>query len=107
VGLRESVDQEQVFVLGLAPQGAGLKVLNPELWSCVSLGVQCPSTVPKEKGEGGSWPDSGGVWEEEKMDCGLQAMAEEDEDIDFYNDETFGMGEEPQSCSIDLLMGPF
>ena len=29
------------------------------------------------------------------MDCGLQAMAEEDEDIDFYNNETFGMGEEP------------
>ncbi|CAL8307889.1 unnamed protein product [Boreogadus saida] len=54
---------------------------------------RCPSAVPKEKeeGEGGSWPDSGGVWEEEKMDCGLQAMAEEDEDIDFYNDETFGM----------------
>jgi len=38
------------------------------------------------------WPEGGGVWEEEGMDCGLQAMAEEDEDINFYNDETFGMG---------------
>lgn len=43
------------------------------------------------------WPENGEVWsdgeEEANMDCGLlQAMAEEDEDINVYNEETFGMG---------------
>ncbi|CAL8303344.1 unnamed protein product [Lota lota] len=65
---------------------------------------RCPS-VPKEE-EGVSWPDGGGVWEEEKMDCGLQAMAEEDEDIDFYNDETFGMDLDVEHKESDVIVPP-
>lgn len=42
------------------------------------------------------WPENGGEWSDEdgaSMDCGLlQAMAEEDEEINVYNEETFGMG---------------
>lgn len=42
------------------------------------------------------WPENGGEWSDEdgpNMDCGLlQAMAEEDEEINVYNEETFGMG---------------
>lgn len=35
------------------------------------------------------------------MDCGLlQAMAEEDEDINVYNEETFGMG----VCPLNALV---
>uniref|UniRef100_A0A668AW71 PAT1 homolog 2 n=1 Tax=Myripristis murdjan TaxID=586833 RepID=A0A668AW71_9TELE len=41
------------------------------------------------------WPENGEQWsdgeDEADMDCGLQAMAEEDEEIDLHNDETFGM----------------
>ncbi|KAM4597600.1 protein PAT1 homolog 2-like [Polymixia lowei] len=42
------------------------------------------------------WPENGDQWsdgeERTDMDCGLlQAMAEEDEEINLYNDETFGM----------------
>ncbi|XP_055085495.1 protein PAT1 homolog 2 isoform X2 [Periophthalmus magnuspinnatus] len=41
------------------------------------------------------WPENGGKWsdteEDPNMDCQLQAMAEEDEEINIYNDETFGM----------------
>ncbi|XP_019960373.2 protein PAT1 homolog 2 isoform X1 [Paralichthys olivaceus] len=41
------------------------------------------------------WPENGAEWsdaeEETHMDCGLlQAMAEEDEDINVFNEETFG-----------------
>eukprot|EP00063_Salmo_salar_P039237 XP_014014072.1 PREDICTED: protein PAT1 homolog 2 isoform X1 [Salmo salar] len=43
------------------------------------------------------WPENGGQWSDEEggagMDeCGLAEMAEEDEEIDIYNNETFGMG---------------
>lgn len=43
------------------------------------------------------WPEKGGEWSDGEdgtnMDCGLlQAMAEEDEEINVYNEETFGMG---------------
>ena len=43
------------------------------------------------------WPENGGEWSDGEdgtnMDCGLlQAMAEEDEEIDVHNEETFGMG---------------
>lgn len=42
------------------------------------------------------WPENGGEWSDEdgaSLDCGLlQAMAEEDEEINVYNEETFGMG---------------
>ncbi|GLD73507.1 protein PAT1 homolog 2 [Lates japonicus] len=42
------------------------------------------------------WPEEGGEWSDGEdgtsMDCGLlQAMAEEDEEINVYNEETFGM----------------
>lgn len=41
------------------------------------------------EGGGGEWSDEDGT----NMDCGLlQAMAEEDEEINVYNEETFGMG---------------
>lgn len=51
------------------------------------------------------WPENGEEWsdggeevgeeEEAGMDCGLlQAMAEEDEEINVHNEETFGMGEQ-------------
>lgn len=82
------LNKDRVSTRSKSPQSAVVSHLS---------GVQCPS-VPQEE-EGASWPDTGGLWEEEKMDCGLQAMAEEDEDIDFYNDETFGMGEEPRTHS--------
>lgn len=44
------------------------------------------------------WPENGEKWsdgeDETSMDCQfLQAMAEEDEEINIHNDETFGMGE--------------
>lgn len=48
------------------------------------------------------WPENGEEWsdggeeddEGTSMDCGLlQAMAEEDEEINVHNEETFGMGE--------------
>lgn len=43
------------------------------------------------------WPENGEEWSEEEaessMECGLlQVMAEEDEEINIHNDETFGMG---------------
>lgn len=43
------------------------------------------------------WPENGEEWSDGEdgttMDCGLlQAMAEEDDEIDVYNEETFGMG---------------
>lgn len=43
------------------------------------------------------WPENGDEWSEGEdgtsMDCGLlQAMAEDDEEINVYNEETFGMG---------------
>lgn len=52
---------------------------------------------PEEEKSQPQWPEDGGEWsdgeEGTNMDCGLlQAMAEEDEEINVYNDETFGMG---------------
>lgn len=43
------------------------------------------------------WPENGGEWSDDEdganMDCGLlQAMAEEDEEINVHNEETFGIG---------------
>ncbi|CAJ1080417.1 protein PAT1 homolog 2 isoform X2 [Xyrichtys novacula] len=40
------------------------------------------------------WPENGDKWSDDggtNMDCALQAMAEEDEEINVYNEETFGM----------------
>lgn len=46
---------------------------------------------------GPQWPENGGEWSDGEdgtnMDCGLlQAMAEEDEEINVHNEETFGTG---------------
>ncbi|CAB1440081.1 unnamed protein product [Pleuronectes platessa] len=55
----------------------------------------CPSTQQAEEVSESQWPENGAEWsdaeEETHMDCGLlQAMAEEDEDINVHNEETFG-----------------
>lgn len=52
--------------------------------------IQTPETTPQ-------WPENGTAWSDDEegtnIDCGLlQAMAEEDEDINVYNEETFGLG---------------
>ncbi|XP_077482876.1 protein PAT1 homolog 2 isoform X2 [Stigmatopora argus] len=52
--------------------------------------------VESEASQQPEWPENGSDWSEEdaesSMDCGLlQAMAEDDEDINVYNEETFGM----------------
>ncbi|XP_076008400.1 protein PAT1 homolog 2 [Genypterus blacodes] len=60
------------------------------------------------------WPENGDQWSDGEdganMDCGLlQAMAEEDAEIDFYNEETFGMeldahwtAEEPKGARLEF-----
>lgn len=44
-----------------------------------------------------AWPENGGEWSDGEADAMeesglLQEMAEEDESIDLYNEETFGAG---------------
>lgn len=56
-----------------------------------------PCTQEAEKVSQPQWPENGDEWSDGEdgtnMDCGLlQAMAEEDEEINVYNEETFGMG---------------
>ncbi|XP_062416105.1 protein PAT1 homolog 2 isoform X1 [Pungitius pungitius] len=54
------------------------------------------------------WPENGEAWSDGEdgttMDCGLlQAMAEEDDEIDVYNEETFGMdGPVPSALETEL-----
>lgn len=64
-------------------------------FSSVSSSVTRHPSVPQAENEC-EWPENGGEWSDEdgaNMDCGLlQAMAEEDEDINVYNEETFGIG---------------
>ncbi len=55
------------------------------------------SVQAAEKVSESQWPENGDAWSDGEdgtsMDCGLlQAMAEEDEEINVYNEETFGMG---------------
>ena len=55
------------------------------------------STQDAEKAGEPQWPENGDEWSdaenEASMDCELlQAMAEEDEEINIHNEETFGMG---------------
>lgn len=62
-----------------------------------SLPTLFPSTQQAEKVSQPQWPENGDEWSDGEdgtnMDCGLlQAMAEEDEEINVYNEETFGMG---------------
>uniref|UniRef100_A0A671LQZ4 Protein PAT1 homolog 2-like n=1 Tax=Sinocyclocheilus anshuiensis TaxID=1608454 RepID=A0A671LQZ4_9TELE len=75
------------------------------------------SEHPEKTGESvpdASWPENGDQWsdkgEEEEDECGLlQEMAEEDEEIDLYNEETFGLdeatnGDNPAADPMDLLL---
>lgn len=58
------------------------------------------------------WPENGDQWSDKGEDdeCGLlQEMAEEDEEIDLYNEETFGLdeavnGDTPDIDPTDLLL---
>ncbi|XP_075891619.1 protein PAT1 homolog 2 [Nelusetta ayraudi] len=56
------------------------------------------------------WPEDGAEWSDPEdgtsMDCGLlQAMAEEDEEINVYNEETFGVDLDTQESTDDLCSG--
>uniref|UniRef100_A0A8D0A094 PAT1 homolog 2 n=1 Tax=Sander lucioperca TaxID=283035 RepID=A0A8D0A094_SANLU len=56
------------------------------------------------------WPENGGDWSDGEdgtnMDCGLlQAMAEEDEEINVYNEETFGMDLDAHKTTQDPSNG--
>uniref|UniRef100_A0A8C2PTU0 PAT1 homolog 2 n=1 Tax=Cyprinus carpio TaxID=7962 RepID=A0A8C2PTU0_CYPCA len=74
------------------------------------------SEHPEKTGESvpdASWPENGDQWSdsgEEDDECGLlQAMAAEDEEIDLYNEETFGLdeatsGDNPDADPMDLLL---
>ncbi|XP_067225929.1 protein PAT1 homolog 2 [Chanodichthys erythropterus] len=73
------------------------------------------SEHPEKNGESvpdAIWPENGDQWsdKEEDDECGLlQEMAEEDEEIDLYNEETFGLddcasGENPDVDPTDLLL---
>uniref|UniRef100_A0A672Q890 Protein PAT1 homolog 2-like n=1 Tax=Sinocyclocheilus grahami TaxID=75366 RepID=A0A672Q890_SINGR len=72
----------------------------------------CVQEKTGESGPDASWPENGDQWsdkgEEEDDECGLlQEMAEEDEEIDLYNEETFGLatsGDNPDADPLDLLL---
>ncbi|XP_013869375.1 protein PAT1 homolog 2 [Austrofundulus limnaeus] len=54
------------------------------------------------------WPENGEAWTDEETESSmelLQAMAEEDEDINVYNDETFGMDLDPRGAAESLGCG--
>uniref|UniRef100_UPI0037E73AAA protein PAT1 homolog 2 n=1 Tax=Semicossyphus pulcher TaxID=241346 RepID=UPI0037E73AAA len=56
------------------------------------------------------WPENGDAWSDTEdganMDCGLlQAMAEEDEEINVHNDETFGMDLDAHGATEDPSTG--
>ncbi|XP_077407048.1 protein PAT1 homolog 2 [Vanacampus margaritifer] len=58
-------------------------------------------TKVAEEVEESQWPENGTEWSDEEaetsMDCGLlQVMAEEDEEINIHNEETFGMDVDAQ-----------
>ncbi|XP_064180631.1 protein PAT1 homolog 2 isoform X1 [Anguilla rostrata] len=70
--------------------------------------VECPLSHSQ-------WPEDGGKWSEEEdggeaEGCGLlQEMVEEDEEIDLYNEETFGLGldmgvDDAEGDPTDLLL---
>lgn len=70
-------------------------VLYLVLFIRVSSSLTRPPPVPQAE-KVCEWPENGGEWSDDdgpSMDCGLlQAMAEEDEEINVHNEETFGMG---------------
>ncbi|XP_027014885.1 protein PAT1 homolog 2 isoform X1 [Tachysurus fulvidraco] len=74
------------------------------------------SVNPEEKGDPdpeASWPENGDQWSD-KEDGGemedstlIQEMVEEDEDIDLYNEETFGLdlnAEDLEADPVDILL---
>uniref|UniRef100_A0A8D3B4H4 PAT1 homolog 2 n=2 Tax=Scophthalmus maximus TaxID=52904 RepID=A0A8D3B4H4_SCOMX len=70
------------------------------------------SEQKQEAGEvsGPQWPENGGEWSDGEdgtnMDCGLlQAMAEEDEEINVHNEETFGTDLDAQGTTEDPSSG--
>eukprot|EP00066_Takifugu_rubripes_P012085 XP_011601351.1 PREDICTED: protein PAT1 homolog 2 isoform X1 [Takifugu rubripes] len=68
------------------------------------------SDLDQQQAEKGcAWPENGGEWSDEdgaNMDCGLlQAMAEEDEEINVYNEETFGMDLDAHETSDNSSCG--
>lgn len=71
------------------------------------------SENPEEKGDSvpeASWPENGDQWSDggEMEESGLiQEMVEEDEEIDLYNEETFGLdlnAEDLEADPVDLLL---
>ncbi|KAM9336646.1 protein PAT1 homolog 2 [Symphorus nematophorus] len=65
-----------------------------------------PSTQEAEQASEPQWPENGEDWSDgedgKNMDCGLlQAMAEEDEEINVYNEETFGMDLDANGTTVD------
>ncbi|XP_054623840.1 protein PAT1 homolog 2 isoform X2 [Dunckerocampus dactyliophorus] len=67
---------------------------------------QVAEEVEEESQQQLQWPENGDAWSDEdvesNMDCGfLQAMAEEDEEINIYNEETFGMDVDAQMIPDD------
>ncbi|XP_074518670.1 protein PAT1 homolog 2 isoform X2 [Halichoeres trimaculatus] len=63
-----------------------------------------------EKTGGPQWPENGEEWSDAEdganMDCGLlQAMAEEDEEINVHNEETFGMDLDAHGVLEDTSTG--
>lgn len=80
---------------GLSPEGSTASQCSPDVSPCTP--TLFLSTQEAEKLSQPQWPENGDVWSDGEdgtnMDCGLlQAMAEEDEEINVYNEETFGMG---------------
>lgn len=66
-----------------------------------------PRHLPQESQA--QWPEDGAEWSDPEdgtsMDCGLlQAMAEEDEEINVYNEETFGVGVYMYTLKIDISL---
>lgn len=66
-----------------------------------------PRHLPQESRA--QWPEDGAEWSDPEdgtsMDCGLlQAMAEEDEEINVYNEETFGVGVYMYTLKIDISL---
>ncbi|XP_015245302.1 PREDICTED: protein PAT1 homolog 2 [Cyprinodon variegatus] len=56
------------------------------------------------------WPENGGSWSDTENEAGmdsdlLQAMAEEDEEINIFNEETFGMDVDPNGTANSLDNG--
>ncbi|XP_027885445.1 protein PAT1 homolog 2 isoform X1 [Xiphophorus couchianus] len=63
-----------------------------------------------DKAAEAQWPENGDAWSEAEDDAGmdcelLQAMAEEDEDINVFNEETFGMDLDPRGTTESLADG--